>query len=525
MDNYSKILNILNKVRRRVLFKKTLRNIVFGVCAALAAGILMALLSRIIPIYKVYMLWGYVAASIILIAVLSVFAMIPRQKAIAQLVDSFGLQERTITTLELKNEDSVYKELLLNDTVSKLEKLDYKRKIRLAPNKKIVAALIILALIFGATLILPDSLKDEAQAAHDFSEYKKEQKQKVEKSEKEAKENAALTEQQKKELLAKLSELKKELKKAGDIKEAEKALEKTAVKLEQLKKEPKTDDLKALAQKLEENKFTKDLADALKSAKAEAIKKQLEELKNKAKSMDAATKNSLKDTLAKAAGSLNDGDLKDSLDGLSNAVNSGDENAIAKSVDSVNSAISNNLSQKDMNEALAQAQQNLQQGQPQNAQGQGQGQGQGAGKGQGQGQGAGQGQGQGAGSGQGQGAGGSGAGSGSSSGDGGVTPYGQGGIANKQPSAGTEREYEKIFTPSRLGGQGETSVITGKSNGNSGKSETTISNNANATLGELKPYNQVVGEYSERAMESVNNSSIPGGMKDIIKSYFSSLQE
>lgn len=515
-NSYNKILNTLRNVRTRVLLKITIRNSVIGVCAALAIGIIMGLLSRIIPIYNVYALCGYIAVAIVLLALLSVFIFIPKKKAIAHMVDSFGLQERITTSLELENENSVYKELLVNDTVSKLEKLKYKENIGLLPHKNVIIVLIVLIFAFGVTLILPEPMKEEAQQLHDLNVYKKEQKNKVDKSEKEVKENSALTEEQKKALLAKLEALKQELKNVKDTKEVDKALEKTAKKLELEINKSKDVDLKNMAEKLAQNKETKDLAAALKSEKVEDIEKQLEELKNKAKSLDSEGKESLKDALAKASNAMSDGELKDSIDGLNNALSSGDENAINKSVEKVNGAVSNSLSQQAMNDALAQAQSNLQ-GQQPNATAQGQSQG------QGQGQGAGQGSGQG--QGQGQGAGGSGAGSGSGNGDGGVTPYGQGGIANKAPSSGTEKEYEKIFTPSRLGGQGETSAVTGKSNENSGKSETTITSNSNATLGELKPYNQVIGEYSEKAIESINSSSIPSGMEDIIKGYFSSLQE
>ncbi|MDF2986443.1 MAG: hypothetical protein K0R50_1953 [Eubacterium sp.] len=520
LDNpYSKISNTLKKVRRRILLKITLRNVAAGLCAALATGIVMGLLSRVIPIYKVYAIWGYVSAAVLVLALLSVFFFLPKKMAVAQLLDSFGLQERLITSLELEKEDSEFKELLLNDTVYKLNSLDYKAKIKLSPDKKNLTALFILLLAFGISAVLPQPLLEEAQQAHELSVHKKEQKKKVEKAEKEVKENSALTEVQKKDLLAKLDALKLELKKAQDLKEADKALEKLSKKLEQKIDRTNDTDLKEMAEKLAENKHTKALADALKTEKAEEFKKELENLKNKAKSMSAADKKSLEDALAKAAGSVGDSDLKDGLESLGNALSNGNENAINKSVDKLSGAVSSSLDKKNMNDALAQAQNNLQ---PNTATAQNQGQGQGNGSGQGQGSGQGSGQSQGAGAGKG--AGGSGAGSGSGNGDGGVTPYGQGGIANKPPSAGTEKEYEKVFTPSRLGGQGETSLITGKGN-NNGKGETTITNNTDATLGELKPYNQVVGEYSEKAMESMDNSSIPGGMEDIIKDYFSSLQD
>lgn len=523
-DSYVKILNILKKVRKRVFLKITVKNSIAGICLALAIGVIMGLLSRVVPVYNVYSLWTYIAAVILVLALFSAFLFLPKQKEMAQLLDSFGLQERITTSLELETEASVYKEFLLKDTVNHLEKLDYKEKISMSPNKNIIITLIVLLIAFGATLLMPEPLKEEAQKAHELSVYKKEHQKKVGKSEKEIEKNAALTEEQKKDLLSKLEVLKQELKKAENPTELQKALEKTAKKLEQKIDASKAADLKSMAERLAENKETKALANALKSGNMDEVAKQLEKLKNKAQSMDSSSRKSLEDTMAKASNAVGDSELKDGLDSLSNALNDGDENSINKSVDKISGAVKNGLSQEKMNEALAKTQSNLQAQQPGDAQAQGQGQGQGTGQSAGQGAG-GSGAGNGNGAGSGAGGGGSGAGSGSGNNDAGVTPYGQGGIANKTPSGGTEKQYEKVFTPTRLGGQGETSLLTGKNNNNPGNGESKISDNTNATLGELKPYNQVVGEYSEKAMESVNNSSIPSGMEDIIKSYFSSLQE
>jgi hypothetical protein len=176
------------------------------------------------------------------------------------------------------------------------------------------------------------------------------------------------------------------------------------------------------------------------------------------------------------------------------------------------------MSEEAANETIAQLQEQLQQGSSTQQQSASAGQGTAQGQGQGQGQGAGQGSGQGQ---SGNGAGG-GAGSGSSNGNGGVTGA-SGGIGSKAPGSGEKKEYEKIFTPHRLGGEGETSKLTGKNN-NSGSSESTLSSDPNAALGELKPYNQVSGEYVERAMENLDDYQIPEAMLEIIKDYFSSLE-
>jgi hypothetical protein len=38
-------------------------------------------------------------------------------------------------------------------------------------------------------------------------------------------------------------------------------------------------------------------------------------------------------------------------------------------------------------------------------------------------------------------------------------------------------------------------------------------------------YDQVIGEYKQQALDSINSNDIPAGMKDLIKDYFSSLEE
>jgi hypothetical protein len=320
---YGKILYVLRKARNRIILSITLRSGAVGLCTALAAGIILGLLSRLIPIYRVYVLWGYIGAAIFLLSLLSVFLFLPKKKAVARLLDSFGLQERITTSLELEKDDSEYKELLLTDTVSKIDTLDYSKKIKLLPDKKLLAAVIFLTLAFGATVLLPQPLLEEARQAHDLSVYKKEQKKKVEKAEKEVEKNSKLTEAQKKDLLDKLEALKQELKKSQDTKAADKALEKLSKKLEQKIDKTKEADLKKLAEKLAGNKTAKALADALKSGKTEEIRKEFENLKNKLKNMSASEKNDFKDALSKAADSLGNSELKDSLNGLGGALEIG----------------------------------------------------------------------------------------------------------------------------------------------------------------------------------------------------------
>lgn len=513
------IVLLLLKIKVRLTIKNTINNCVVGIIIALIIGIVMALFSRLIPIYQVYGKSSFIIVVALFASLLYSMISAPSLDKTAEIVDSYGLKERVSTSLEYQNIDFPYKEALTTDTIKTLKKFEYKRSIKLLPNKKYLIMLFSLIFVFIVTYFIPNPMKTIAEEKHALKEYKKEKEKEVKEGEKKVKDNKGLTEDQKKELLANLEQLKKEIKEAEEEKEVDKAIEKTAKKLELKKKEELAKDLKKLEDILEENKETKNLSAALKKDDVNEMKKELEALKKKMKALSDSEKEKLKETLAKAANSVNSSDLKNEINNLSSDISSGDELAINQSVESIEGTLAEGMSQQQMNNALAQLQEGLQGSQKgegkEMAQTNGDGQGNGNGNGNGTGQGSGQGNGQGAG-----------AGSGSSNPDGGVTDYqSAGGIANNQGSSSQENEYEKVFTPNRIGGEGEVSSLTGKNSGNSGNSESYISDNHNGVLGELVPYDQVLGEYREKAMENLNSYEIPEGMMEIIKEYFSSLNE
>lgn len=71
-------------------------------------------------------------------------------------------------------------------------------------------------------------------------------------------------------------------------------------------------------------------------------------------------------------------------------------------------------------------------------------------------------------------------------------------------------------------GTGAEGKITGKpiSGGESQKFESPYSK---TTTGEQKDYKQVIGDYTNKAYSNMNQSKIPGSMKDFVKGYFSGL--
>jgi len=84
-------------------------------------------------------------------------------------------------------------------------------------------------------------------------------------------------------------------------------------------------------------------------------------------------------------------------------------------------------------------------------------------------------------------------------------------------------DYEKIYDPARVGRAGEASYVKGQEG--SGPQQSVDINNPDIMPGSMLPYRQVIGEYSEAARESLNRSIIPPSTQDLVRDYFSSLEE
>ena len=87
----------------------------------------------------------------------------------------------------------------------------------------------------------------------------------------------------------------------------------------------------------------------------------------------------------------------------------------------------------------------------------------------------------------------------------------------------SQGQYEKIFDPERIGAAGNASYVRGQSG--EGPQETAVIDNPQTLPGNLRPYQEVIGHYSKSARESLDRSLIPPGMKNLVRDYFSSLEE
>lgn len=131
----------------------------------------------------------------------------------------------------------------------------------------------------------------------------------------------------------------------------------------------------------------------------------------------------------------------------------------------------------------------------------------------------------GTGSGQGQGQGsGSGAGMGSTNADSssGKESTRSSPVSGSAPVTMKYGQYEKIYAPERIGRAGDVSYVRGQAG--SGPQQTMETSNPEVVPSTLRPYQEVIGEYSTRARESLDRSVIPSGMKDVVRGYFTSLE-
>ncbi|MHB1392873.1 MAG: hypothetical protein ACYCYE_07325 [Clostridia bacterium] len=526
------LIRIVRKIRDRLHAASIMNDMTFGVTAALCLGIVVVIAARFIPIYNVYLnILKIVGAAAFAAFLYSAFRT-PKDAYAALKVDSFGLKERTVTALELVGNQSTFAMLEKNDALKHLKNMDYKKKISLKPNKRYLLICMILTATLALSGFIPNPMAGRAEELHKIKAKISEQQKKADKLIEKVKDNPKLSEEQKKELEKKLTELKKELKAAKDEKEINKALGRAEKKLEYIKdKYTPGEDLNKIADAFSKSEMTKTLADMIKKGDEKALKNNIKKLAEELKKLTPEEKQKLAEEFSKLAQEIkNNPELSKAFSELAKKLASGELGDISSELSELDQSISELMENESIRNAISELTKELSNANTSQNSGQQGQQGQEVSGHQGQGNNPGgngrQGQGnQPGGNGQGGGQG-SGTGSSTNMGNENQTPIppGSSGIGKKDGSVKKDGEYEKIFTPQTLGGEGETSNLSG-SKGTGGTTDQVITDKSQTVRGSSVPYNQVVGQYRDKAMESMNTSDIPPGMKDMVKEYFTSLEE
>ncbi|HYF81959.1 MAG TPA: hypothetical protein VEB00_02880 [Clostridia bacterium] len=526
------LVRIIRKIRDRLHAASIINYMTLGVAAALCLGIVVAIAARFVPIYNVYLNILKIVGVTVLAAFFYSAFRTPKDAYAALKVDSFGLKERTVTALELVGNQSSFAMLEKNDALEHLKNMEYKKKISLKPNKRYLVICLILIAVLALSGFIPNPMAGRAEELHKIKAKISEQQKKADKLIEKVKNSPKLSEEQKKELEKKLTELKKELKAAKDEKEINKALGRTEKKLEYIKdKYAPSEDLNKIADAFSKNEMTKSLADMIKKGDEKALKANIKKMAEELKKLTPEEKQKLAEELSKLAQEIkNNPELSKSFSELAKKLASGELGDISSELSQLDQSISELMENESIRNAISELTKELEKANTSQNSGQQGQQGQDGSGHQGQGsQPGGNGQqdqgnnpgGNGQGGGQG-----SGAGSGINMGNENQTPIppGSSGIGKKDGSEKKDGEYEKIFTPQTLGGEGETSNLNGKK-GTGGTTEQVITDKSQTVRGSSVPYNQVVGQYKDKAMEGMNTSDIPPGMKDMVKEYFTSLEE
>lgn len=519
-----KIISFFKKASRRLKVNLFLNDFVIGLIITLIVSSIPSLMSLIVPIYKIKVIYISILLIGVFISFIYSIVRLPNKKKQALIIDSKGLDERLSTALEsIGKEKGVYN-FQKEDTVKFIEIFDVKKKIPIIIEKKKIMMVLFLIVISSVGMFIKTEAKALAKEIEITKKIEKETLNKIEEQKKVIEKIDEFKEDEKKKIIEVLENTEKEIKNAKSEKDIEKAIERLDKKLEKEAKDPNISkekqeilkniqkdinpkgeeerkekankDLNKLVDKFSENRFMENLSKQLADKNKEGIDKALKDIKSNISSLGDLEKSEISRSLKEASLNIDNEDLKEALRDISKDVKEGNisDESEKKTSEALKSLV-------DETEGTASKGDNKGGKNEQNGEGKEKGQGKNSGEGEGEGKIKGEGQSSGNGKGE------------------GFNKGSKNGI-NKADTS-TPLNKEEVFIPNRSEGNDEN--LTGNKNDNS-SSETVDSNKGLAKRGESINYDEVIGNYTKEAYDSVNNLTIPEALKDIIKSYFEGLQ-
>ena len=515
------ILDFLKRVARRVRCQRLIQNLMLSVALGLGVCFLIILISLFITVpYTPEKCIGIVCASLLAGVAYSIIKS-PKKQEIAKLVDETGLQERVSTALMLLESTTPLSNLQREDTLKYIKNYDIKAHFPIKISMKRMGINMILALICVISCMIPTSAKQTEKSLRGFAKQKEEIVKQIEEAKKVIGQEEKLSEPEKKMALDLLEKAANEIPKAENEEEIEKVMERLDKKIEKasesikkqegkdaleklskdLTKEFKEkrqkkakDDLESLSKILEKNELTKDLAKQLEAAKdnndnlnnenddqeEKKLAEALEELRKQLENLSEVEKTALAHALTQAASSLNNQEVAASLQNASGQISQGtlSTKALQAALQNLKDSASGNQNSNSANQSNS-----------------GQGNNQGNSSGQGNGQGNGQGRGNGTGGGWNKGS----------------------NIGHETPNEGNTKLPEENITSQDV-------QISGSSSGSGQIKQGEIPYGINIA-GKKVDYHSVVGDYTNEALEKVENAPVPDEMKQVVKDYFEAINQ
>ena len=483
-------LRLLAPLRHKLMAERFLKWFIYGETAAGILCLAVVVLSKFwteipsLPLCGVFVLLG------LLIALGAAFFLRKvTDKETAETADALGGAERMITTMELlgKGAQNPVEEMAVADGFAKAREMDFAKLYRMRLPVKVLRVLALVVVLTIGAGFMPVRRDAEAEA------YANAQLERIEQVKKE--ETPELSKEEKKVFLEAAKALEKDLKTAKTKKAAEEAVREAQQNMKQLEKESVSKDLKELAETLKQEESTAALSEALEQGDSSAISQAMEQLLQKMAAMDKGQATSLAQQLAEAVENISDAELQEALKALEEALENGADPSEAG--EALKNAL---LSQAQMNSALRSSLQKLncnvgQQSLAKKVESNGESPG-----------------------GEGQGSEGEGTGGQTTNGGNGGTGTGTGG----QGRGFGHAEPEKIYTRSAAGKDGYDAQLKGT---DSEEGQTTITEHRTmGQAGTSVPYDTVYGQYRNEAMETLENSSVPYGMRELVSDYFATLE-
>lgn len=483
-------LRLLAPLRHKLMAERFLKWFIYGETAAGILCLAVVVLSKFwteipsLPLCGVFVLLG------LLIAFGAAFFLRKvTEKETAETADALGGAERMITTMELlgKGAQNPVEEMAVADGFAKAREMDFTKLYRMRLPVKVMRVLALVVVLTIGAGFMPVRRDAEAEA------YANAQLERIEQVKKE--ETPELSKEEKKVFLEAAKALEKDLKTAKTKKAAEEAVREAQQNMKQLEKESVSKDLKELAETLKQEESTAALSEALEQGDSSAISQAMEQLLQKMAAMDKGQAASLAQQLAEAVENISDAELQEALKALEEALENGADPSEAG--EALKNAL---LSQAQMNSALRSSLQKLnrnvgQQSLAKKVESNGESPG-----------------------GEGQGSEGEGTGGQTTNGGNGGTGTGTGG----QGRGFGHAEPEKIYTRSAAGKDGYDAQLKGT---DSEEGQTTITEHRTmGQAGTSVPYDTVYGQYRNEAMETLENSSVPYGMRELVSDYFATLE-
>ncbi len=542
-------LELLFLLDRWVIRRRAVEGVIAGargLVLGLMAGVLIALIARSFPLLAAWQaaaLAGACAAigTLVMLAVVWLRPITPL--AAARYFDRrFGLAERISTALEIHRGVLTVPDELAHpqwtDALAHAQRVNVAARLPFRSPRREALAMVVLAAALFAALLLPNPMQDILAQRAAVRAAQQQSAQGLEQIRAQVAANDRLPEAERQAILQQLDETIARLQ-SGKLtqEQAVAALSQAQGRLQSLA-DPQADRQQAglarAAQDFGGTEPTKELAQALAQGDSQRAASILQGLSGtQGRPLTPEEAKQLAQELHQAAQTLQNSnpDLARQMEQAAGAIDRGDVSAArqalgqaAQTLDQTGQRIASSQAAQQAAQAAAQGRQAVAQaGQSSGQVASGPGTQPG---GQGQNPGQGQGQGQGSTSQPGQGSGGAGAGRGADSGQGGQggqvgqNPIGQ----DNGPGDGGLTNYDPVYAPSRLGGQGGPSVgLPGQLNPQ-GPVVGTGPMAAPESGQALVPYSDVYGQYSQQAGIALDSGNIPLGYRGYVKQYFSSLQ-